>query len=136
MTSSAEHGSRWRIARDVIVFQIKCGMEAVLDVTLIPVSLAAAGLDFVVGNWRKPRFFHGVLRFGERCEAWINLWGVATNDADEFRAGADAVMRDIEAVIRNPNTGPGALRSLRYWAAMKLAGDPNPRRQNPDRNDA
>jgi hypothetical protein len=51
-----------RILRDVIVFQVKCGLEAVLDVTLIPISLGAALLDLVFGNWRRPHLFHAVLR--------------------------------------------------------------------------
>jgi hypothetical protein len=123
MTSSGDRGSRWRIVRDVVVFQVKCGLEAFLDVTLIPVSLAAAGLDLVVGNWRRPRCFHAVLRFGERCEGWINLWGVPANDTEEFRRGAEAVMHDVEAVIRNPRTGPDAVKTLRQWAATKLAGE-------------
>ena len=60
-------------------------MEAVLDLTLIPVSLAAAGLDLVSGNWRQPRWFHAVLRFGERCERRIDLWGVAPAGPVIFR---------------------------------------------------
>jgi hypothetical protein len=125
MTGSVDgSGSRWRIVRDVVVFQVKCGLEALLDVTLIPVSLAAAGVDFVVGNWRRPRCFHAVLRFGERCEDWLDLWGVrATDMEDERRRGADAVMHDVETLIRNPRTGPDALKTLRHWAAAKLAGE-------------
>ena len=122
MTSDTDRGTRWRIVRDVAVFQFKCGLEAVLDLTLIPTSLAAAGVDLIVGNWRRPRFFHAVLRFGERCEDWIDLWGVAPSGMDESRPGVDAVMHNIEAVIRNPRTGPHAVRTLRRWAAMKLAG--------------
>jgi hypothetical protein len=82
MTNSVDRGTRWRLVHDVVVFQIKLGMESVLDIALIPVSLAAAGLDFVLGHWRRPRFFHAVLRLGERCEHWIDLWGVAP-DAGE-----------------------------------------------------
>jgi hypothetical protein len=123
MTSSSERGSRWRIVRDVVVFQVKCGLEAVLDVTLIPMSLAAAALDLLLGNWRRPRFFHALLRFGERCETRINLWGVAADGAGQNREGVDALMHGIEAVIRDPQTGPDAVRTLRRWAAMKLAGD-------------
>ena len=122
MTSDTDRGTRWRIVRDVAVFQFKCGLEALLDLTLIPISLAAAGLDLLVGNWRRPRFFHAVLRFGERCEDWINLWGVAPNSVADTRLGVDAVMQNIEAVIRNSRTGPHAIRTLRRWAALKLAG--------------
>jgi hypothetical protein len=121
MTDKTKRGTRWRLIRDVIVFQIKLGMEAVLDITLIPVSLAAAGLDFVFGHWRQPRYFHAVLRFGERCEGWIDLWGAGVHGAEVSGPGADAVLRSIEAIVRNPGTGPDTVRALRRWAAMKLA---------------
>ena len=136
MTGKSDHGTRWRLLRDVVVFQVKLGMEAVLDLTLIPVSLAAAALDLVLGNWRRPRWFHAVLRFGERCEHWIDLWGAATPGADARQSEADVVMRSIEALVRNPRTGPDKLRELRRWAATKIApsgdGDPKP---PDDRND-
>jgi hypothetical protein len=135
MTSDTNLGTRWRIVRDVAVFQLKCGLEAVLDLTLIPMSLAAAGVDLLVGNWRRPRFFHTVLRFGERCEDWIDLWGVSPNDMAESRPGVDAVMQNIEAVIGDPRTGPRAVRKLRRWAAMKLAGGAGGGPRHADRDD-
>jgi hypothetical protein len=121
MTGDADGGTRWRLVRDVAVFQVKLGLEAVLDITLIPASLAAAALDLLLGNWRRPRWFHAVLRFGERCEHRINLWGVATPGVDEPQSEVDAVMRSIETLIRNPASGPGKVRELRRWAATKLA---------------
>lgn len=123
MAKKSAQGSRLRIVRDVLVFQIKCGLEAVLDVVLIPISLGAAALDLVLGHWRRPRVFHAVLRFGERCENWIDLWGVAPSDGEEPPSGAEAVMKSIEAVVRNPRTGPESIRTLRRWAALKLVGD-------------
>ena len=127
MTDKPNEDTRWRLLRDVVVFQIKLGMEAVLDIMLIPVSLAAAGLDLVLGNWRQPRWFHAVLRFGERCEHRIDLWRVATPGMDAPQSEVDAVLRNIETLIRNPRTGPEKVRELRRWAATKLAppdGDP------------
>ena len=121
MTDQSDHETRWRLVRDVVVFQIKLGMEAVLDLTLIPVSLAAAALDLLLGNWRRPRWFHAVLRFGERCEHRIDLWRVATPGVDAPQSEVDAVMRSIETLIRNPRTGPDKVRELRRWAATKLA---------------
>ena len=120
INSQAKPSSRLRIVRDVVVFQVKCAFEALLDLTLIPVSLVAAGLDLVLGNWRRPRIFHAVLRFGERCERRIDLWGVG-RDAEVADAEVDAVMRSIETLMRSPGTGPQKVRELRRWAATKLA---------------
>jgi hypothetical protein len=122
-------GTRWRLFRDVVVFQIKLGLEALLDLTLIPVSLAAAGLDLLLGNWQRPRWFHRVLRFGERCERRIDLWGAATPGVDASQAEVDAVKRGIEHLVRNSGIGPERVRELRRWAATKLApGDDDPPR--------
>jgi len=129
MTDNSNRGSRLRLLRDVVVFQFKLGMEALLDITLIPVSLAAAGLDLLLGNWRRPRWFHAVLRFGERCERRIDLWGVKA-DGKAADLEIAAVMRSIETLIRQPGSGPTKVRELRRWAAMKLApgadGEPRP----------
>jgi hypothetical protein len=120
MTHNPNRGSRLRLVRDVLVFQVKLAMEALLDITLIPVSLVAAGLDLLLGNWRQPRWFHAVLRFGERCERRIDLWGVRA-DGTAVDLEIDAVMRSIETLVRQPRTGPRKVRELRRWAAMKLA---------------
>ena len=133
MTDMSDHDTRWRLVRDVVVFQIKLGMEAVLDLTLIPVSLAAAALDLLLGNWRRPRWFHAVLRFGERCEHRIDLWRVATPGAGAPQSEVDAVMRSIETLVRNPRTGPDKVRELRRWAATKLAPSVDVNLQPPDR---
>jgi len=134
MTDNSNSGSRLRLLRDVLVFQVKLGMEALLDITLIPVSLVAAGMDLLLGNWRQPRLFHAVLRFGERCERRIDLWGVKA-DGNAVDLEIAAVMRSIETLVRQPGTGPKKVRELRRWAAMKLApgGDdepPPPRRSD------
>jgi hypothetical protein len=121
MNGNTTRGSRFRLARDLVVFQVKLAFEALLDITLIPVSLAAAGLDLVLGNWRQPRFFHAVLRFGERCERRIDLWAVPADDGEVPNTEIEAVMRGIEVLLRNPRTGPQQVRELRRWAGTKLA---------------
>jgi hypothetical protein len=120
-------GTRWRLFRDVVVFQVKLGLEALLYLTLIPVSLAAAGLDLLLGNWQRPRWFHRVLRFGENCERRLDLWGAAKIGEDASQAEVDAVKRGIEHLVRNSGIGQDKVRELRRWAATKLApsdGDP------------
>jgi hypothetical protein len=88
---------------------------------LIPVSLAAAALDLVLGNWRRPRWFHAVLRFGERCEGRIDLWGIPTSSLDAPQSDSDLLMRGIERLARNPGIAPDKVRELRRWAATKIA---------------
>ena len=121
MTGKTNRETRWRLVRDVVVFQLKLGMEAVLDLALIPASLAAAALDLLLGNWRRPRWFHAVLRFGERCEHWIDLWGVAAPGVEAPQSEVDAAVRSIETLLRNPRTAPDKVRELRRWAATKIA---------------
>ncbi|MGL6223336.1 MAG: hypothetical protein ACRC6L_07105 [Steroidobacteraceae bacterium] len=121
MTNIPRPGTRWRLFRDVVVFQIKLGLEALLDLTLIPVSLAAAGLDLVFGHWQQPRWFHRVLRFGESCERRLDLWGAAKIGEDASQAEVDAVKRGIEHLVRNSGIGPERVRELRRWAATRLA---------------
>ena len=72
--------------------------------------------------------FSVFLRFGERCERRIDLWGVAKAGVGEADSEVDVVMRAIETVVRNPGSGPQKLRELRRWAATKLAtgGDEAP----------
>lgn len=128
MAAEPKRGSRLRLLRDVVAFQIKLGLEAIIDLTLIPVSLAAAGLDLVLGNWRRPRWFHRVLRFGERCERRIDLWGAGLAGETDPDSEIDAIVRGIEVLLRQPTTTPKKIRELRRWAAMKLApgGDDPP----------
>jgi len=134
MADKTNQGTRWRLLRDVVVFQVKLGLEALLDLTLIPVSLAAAALDLVLGNWRRPRWFHAVLRFGERCERRIDLWGAATPGVDASQAEVDAVKRGIEHLVRNSGIGPDKVRELRRWAAAKLAPSGDGELQPPKRS--
>jgi hypothetical protein len=41
-----------------------------------------------------------VLRFGERCEHRIDLWRVATPGVDAPQSEVDAVLHNIETLIR------------------------------------
>jgi len=75
-----------------------------------------------------------VLRFGERCERRIDLWGVGKN-SEVADAEVAAVMRSIETLIRQPGAGPQKVRELRRWAATKLAPSVDDAPQSPTRSD-
>lgn len=75
--------SRWELIRDIAVFQLKVGVDALRDLALVPVSLVAGALDLIRGGERPGKLFYDVLDAGRRTENWINLFG----DLDGRRFG-------------------------------------------------
>ena len=75
--------SRWELIRDIAVFQLKVGVDALRDLALVPVSLVAGAVDLIRGGERPGKLFYDVLDAGRRTENWINLFG----DLDGRRFG-------------------------------------------------
>ncbi len=128
--------------REVIVFQFKLLLDALRDVVISPLSLAAAALDFLLPARDGSRWFHRVLALGRRTEALIGLWNVAGRDqasSDDIDAG----LRKLEDWLRSgevPRQAKDQLRSLserinqtlRDSRAQEGAGiEPQPQRPPP-----
>ena len=71
--------SRAALVRDLLIFHLKLWMDGLKDIVLVPVSLVAAGVDFVF----RTRLFYRVLRMGERYDLWLNLFGAAQRAGHE-----------------------------------------------------
>lgn len=94
---------RWQTLKDVLLFQGKLLVDGLRDLLLSPVSIAAAMIDLIVPGDDKGRRFYAVVRFGRRTENWINLFGAADrHDPGVDAKGIDALVDELEAVIRNP----------------------------------
>jgi hypothetical protein len=87
---------RWSLLRDVLVFQLKLGVDALRDVLLSPLSLLAAALDLVRGTDRERLHFHELLALGRRSEGWIDLFGAAHGGDDP---GLDRVVARVEKLV-------------------------------------
>ena len=85
--------SRGQLLWDVLVFQFKLFMDGLRDVILVPVSLVAALLGLISGG-NPARFYHKVLLFGRRTEAWINLFG-----HDRRNPTADDMIRPLQKQV-------------------------------------
>jgi hypothetical protein len=97
--------SRLVIVRDLLLFQLKLFLDGLIDVTLAPVSIAAAIVEIFFGGERRGRLFYKILRFGERADLWLNLYGASRRaDADGLfggsRAGSDTLLGEIEELVR------------------------------------
>jgi hypothetical protein len=103
--AQAEGVSRWVIVRDLLLFQLKLFLDGVIDVTLAPLSIGAAIVEVLFGGEKRGRLFYAILRFGERADLWLNLYGASRKaDADGLfggsKAGSDTLLGEIEQRIR------------------------------------
>ena len=72
----ADHrAQRWRLVRDLAVFQIKLFVDGIKDLVLAPVSLVAALVGMLADRNDPGRAFRGVLHLGHEFDRWVNLFG-------------------------------------------------------------
>jgi hypothetical protein len=89
-------GDRWRVVRDLAVFQLKLFLGGLKDVVLAPVSIVAVIAGFALG--KGDRFFYPLLRLGRACDRWVRPYAVIENDREA--GGLDEHIDRIEATIR------------------------------------
>jgi hypothetical protein len=105
---------RWVLIRDALVFQVKLALDALRDLVLSPVSLAAALVGLVVPE-RRP-LFYDLLALGRRSERWIDLFGAARVGWDEERelpAGIDAWVARLEQTLAEQSDRGGVSAGAR-----------------------
>jgi len=66
---------RWRLVRDLAVFQAKLFVDGIKDLVLSPISLVAAILGLVFDRRDPGRSFYAVLSWGHGFDRWVNLFG-------------------------------------------------------------
>lgn len=109
---------RWRLVRDLAVFQLKLLVDGIKDLVLSPVSLVAAIVGLVTRREDPGRTFAAVLRLGHGFDRWVNLFGQARDqprlppaddahptapthpgDTPSSGDGLDAYMARVEQVL-------------------------------------
>ena len=117
-----------RLLREMALLQLKLFIDALRDVALSPVVLAAALLDLLLLRQQAPRFFHDALRLGKRSDEWIDLWAPIER-RERAPENVDALVDRVEDLIRDPRTGARRARVLKRWLERHLAQQ---RRQRPE----
>jgi len=118
--NSEQKATRNQLIRDVLLLQVKLLIGAARDLAVVPVTLAAALLDLILSKSQAPRFFHQVLRMGERSDEWIDVWSAARHK-DEQRGPVDSILASVEEVVRDPKVGAYRARVLKRWAERQVA---------------
>jgi hypothetical protein len=114
---------RRALLRDVIVFQIKLVVDALKDVVLSPLSLAAAALDLIRTPTRDDSRFEAVMGIGRHLERRIALFGRARHRS---RAEGDWTVDDLverfETSLREQAGDGGGRDAARRALEQTLAG--------------
>ena len=109
------------LIRSVALLQLKLLLDALRDIALSTLTLAAAAIDLARIRHHPPQFFQAVLRLGEKTDGWIDLWSGA-READAARRGnVDALLERVEEIVRDPHVGARRARVLKRWAERQVS---------------
>lgn len=75
--ATGDRERRWRLVRDLAVFQAKLVVDGLKDLVLAPVSLVAALVGLVLDRDDPGRSFYTLMRWGHGFDRWVNLFGTA-----------------------------------------------------------
>jgi superoxide dismutase, Fe-Mn family len=114
-TRRATPEERKVIFRDVLIFQLKLGLDGIKDIFLSPIAIVAAGADVLFPTDRVGKRFYHVLRLGEKFDRWLSLFAAAERaDPGEgglfgsSRAGSASMLGKLEEMVLGQEPDPAA----------------------------
>ena len=108
-----------QLLSEVARFQIKLWLEAARDLVLSPLTLVAAAIDLAFAKKQPPRYFRQLVTLGRRSDDWLDLWAAAKPPGARAE-NVDALLLQVEHVIRDPKAGGRRARALMRWADRNL----------------
>jgi len=91
---------RWKLGRDVLVFQGKLAMDWLRDLVLAPVSIGAAIYGVLAKPEEPGHYFYEVMRWGRRSDKFINLFSAGQDPEEEDTfPSVDDLVGSLEDVI-------------------------------------
>ena len=108
MPAFPHYRSRWRLASDLGVFELKLAIDGLKDIVLAPLAVAAVLADMVMPAKSRGMFLRSVIRIGWRFEAWLNLYGVGRKSEARSileEGGSDVLVDYIESTALDLHRG-------------------------------
>jgi hypothetical protein len=68
--------------RDASIFMVKLWLDGLKDVALTVASVGALAIDLFMRRNADHYLFYRVVRYGERIDLWLNLYGAAEKGAE------------------------------------------------------
>ncbi|NVK21284.1 MAG: hypothetical protein HWD86_02085 [Kangiellaceae bacterium] len=95
----------WPRTRELIILQLKLGLDAIRDFVLMPVAVICYILDFGDREEGKPTYWERLLRWGRRSDHHINLFKHARSYKKGFMTVDDALGVVEETLKKEVTTG-------------------------------
>ena len=129
------NNDRWVLIRDMLIFQVKLGLDAIRDLLLSPVALVCVLIDLFKGHNKAQSSFHKLMAFGHKTDVWLNLFGTHETEhnidnkaveqqknpsqekdpkqnqdqsKDQSKASVDTLFSQVEAMLKEQH-GKGGL---------------------------
>ncbi|XOV88514.1 MAG: hypothetical protein ACFHX7_01210 [Pseudomonadota bacterium] len=109
----SEQPGHWQLLRDLLAFQWKLLLDGLRDLFLVPISIAAALLGFIISPGNPGLYFEGLMKLGHKSDRWINLFGSQLDDMADTAPSADQVVARIEDMLRREYEKGGIVRSAK-----------------------
>lgn len=96
---SSANKDTWGRTRELILLQVKLGIDAIRDFVLMPVALFCYILDFGEGDKERPTYWDRLMAWGRRSDHHINLFKHRRSYKKGYMTIDDA-MNIVEETIR------------------------------------
>jgi len=71
--------NRWRMIKNLIVFQVKLAFDAIRDLLLSPVAFVCVVIDIINNNDDNNSQFKRLMNLGHKTDVWLNLFAYPLN---------------------------------------------------------
>jgi len=115
--------ARWRLIRDIFVFQVKLAMDAIRDLLLSPVSIICGLADILKGHSLSKSYFHRLMDFGQQTDSWLNLFGNHNKDTENLNTmgnqkpktdnNVDQLFSQVESLLKEQHDKGGLTASAK-----------------------
>lgn len=91
---------RGKLLKDLVIFQVKLGLDTLFDLLLSPLALACGIADIARGSDRQHSLLRELKVAGHHWERWLNLYGETGANRGGSRQNADRLFRKAEIHAR------------------------------------
>ncbi|HXC54584.1 MAG TPA: hypothetical protein VNU97_04770 [Rhizomicrobium sp.] len=122
--SNADPHARWKFIRDVAVFEMKLALNNLHNFFQIPLTLAVALFDVVVGGKEQGERFYKLVEMGRTIDDAIDIYSIVAHRERSLNQDytVDAVIGRLESVIVREYEKGGTAASVKQAVDKAIDG--------------